>query len=210
MRTVRRQDVTIPNALTVLRIFIALAAGLLLMRSRGYAPLAVILLGVASLLDFFDGWYARRYRQTTRLGVHLDPFADKVLIFVIFLSLAREMDTPWFTLFVAVIVLREIVITAYRMVLHRRSGTLLAASVMGKAKTVVQCVVGCGLMFYIYIYPGRVPGSMTAVFAAMTAAVFVTVDSGLRYLLPRCPDGKKRSVTERLLLYLFGIGAREA
>jgi hypothetical protein len=48
------------------------------------------------------------------------------------------------------------------------------------------------------------------VFAAMTAAVFVTVDSGLRYLLPRCPDGKKRSVTERLLLYLFGIGAREA
>jgi len=210
MRTVSRQDVTVPNALTVLRIVIALAAGILLMRSRQYGMLAAVLFSAASMLDFFDGWYARRYRQTTRLGVHLDPFADKVLISVIFISLTGEMATPWFSLFVAIIVLREAAITAYRMALYRRSGSLLAASIMGKAKTVIQCVVGCGLMLYIYIYPGRVPGNTSVIFAVMALTAFVTIDSGLRYVLPRCQDGKKRSVTERLLLSLFGIGAREA
>ncbi|MDD3642443.1 MAG: CDP-diacylglycerol--glycerol-3-phosphate 3-phosphatidyltransferase [Candidatus Krumholzibacteria bacterium] len=207
---ISRQDVTVPNALTVLRIIIALSAGALLMRSRQNGMLAAVLVVAASLLDFFDGWYARRYRQTTRLGVHLDPFADKVLISVIFISLAREIASPWFSLFVGIIVLREASITIYRMILHRRSGSLLAASMLGKAKTVIQCVVGCGLMFYIYVYPGRIPGNTAAVFALMAFAVFVTIDSGLRYLLPRCQDGKKRSVTERLLLYLFGFGAREA
>lgn len=210
MRTVSRQDVTVPNALTVLRIVIALAAGILLMRSRQYGMLAVVLFGGASMLDFFDGWYARRYRQTTRLGVHLDPFADKVLISVIFISLAAEMATPWFSMLVAVIVLREAALTVYRMALHRRSGSLLAASILGKAKTVIQCVVGCGLMFYIYIYPGKTPGNTILVFIVMALTAFITVDSGLRYVLPRCQDGKKRSVTERLLLLLFGIGAREA
>lgn len=210
MRTFTRQDVTVPNVLTVLRIAVALGAGLLLLRSREYGMIAAVLLGAASLLDFFDGWYARRFRQTTRLGVHLDPFADKVLISVIFISLAREIASPWFSLFVVVIVLREAAITVFRMLLHRRSGALLAASLMGKAKTVIQCVVGCGLMFYIYIYPGRVPDNTAPIFAAMTVAALVTVDSGLRYILPRCQDGKKRSVTERLLLYIFGIGAREA
>lgn len=210
MRAFRRQDVTVPNALTVLRIVIAVAAGLLLARSRDHGMTAAVLLFSAALLDFFDGWYARRFRQTTRLGVHLDPFADKVLISVIFIALAREMKTPWFSLFVAVIVAREAGITIYRMALHRRSGSLLAASLMGKIKTVIQCVVGCGLMAYIYIYPGGTPGSTIPVFVAMAVAAFVTIDSGLRYVLPRCHDGKKRSVTERLLLYLFGIGTREA
>jgi len=210
MPSVKRTDVTVPNVLTVLRIAIACAAGVLLLRSRQHGMLAAGLLLAAALLDFFDGWYARRFHQTTRLGVHLDPFADKVLIAVIFIALSSEMATPWFTFFVGVMLARETVITLYRMTLYRRSGSLLAASLMGKMKTVIQCIVGCGLMFYIYIYPGRAPRNTVAVFAAMAVATLVTVDSGLRYLLPRCKDGKKRSVTERLLQYFFGIGAREA
>ena len=48
------------------------------------------------------------------------------------------------------------------------------------------------------------------IFIAMLVTTFITVDSGLRYILPSCRDGKKRSVMERLIQHLFGVGAREA
>ena len=198
-----------PNVLTVLRMVMAAAAAWLLAADDQRRSLAASLLLVAMLLDFFDGWYARRFRQTTSLGAHLDPFADKMLIAVLFISIAVELRSAWFTLFVAVILARELAITLFRWKVHGKSGTLVPASSLGKLKTVIQCIVGGTLIFYIYIYPAEVPQNRHAVFAAMLLTVFITVDSGLRYLLPRCSDGKKRSVTERLIQYVFGIGARE-
>jgi len=209
MRPVSRNDVTVPNFLTVLRILMALGAGYYLIILRERMTLAAVLLLVSSLLDFFDGWYARRYSQTTRLGAHLDPFADKVMIAVIFVTLAIDFRWKWFTFFTAVIIAREFSITIYRMIVHRKSGSLVPASLLGKAKTVVQCIVGGALIFYIYVYPGRMPDHSLLIFVAMALTVFITVDSGLRYVLPSCADGKKRSVMERLWQGIFGVGARE-
>ena len=209
MRKIERRDITVPNALTVLRMIMTVAAAFLLAGGESRQVAAFLLL-TAMLLDYFDGWYARRFRQTTRLGAHLDPFADKVMMAVIFIALAAELRTQWFALLVAVILTRELTITVYRWVVHERSGTLVPASPLGKIKTLVQCIVGGALIFYIYVYPGRVPESHRIILIAMLVTVFVTVDSGLRYVLPNCRDGKKRSVIERLLMLLFGSGAREA
>lgn len=209
MLGIRRTDITVPNILTLLRIVIALLAGYLLLRSRRHGPVAAWLLLAAALLDFFDGWYARRFSRTTKLGAHLDPFADKVLIAVMFGVLCREIARAWFTLLFVVIITREILITVYRAILRRRSGALIPASFPGKAKTAIQCVVGCSLMLYIYVYPGRVPSGAAPILLAMMLVTFVTVDSGLRYLLPPCRDGKRRSLTERLLQQIFGAGVRE-
>jgi CDP-diacylglycerol--glycerol-3-phosphate 3-phosphatidyltransferase len=210
MRRISRQDITVPNILTLLRILMALCAALLFILGDGFASIAASMLLIASALDFFDGWYARRFRQTTSLGAHLDPFADKVMTAVIFVTLSYRFWWSWFTLFVAVILFREIIITVYRMMIHSKSGTLVPASILGKVKTVVQCIVGDILIFYIYIYPGRMPGHRWLIFIAMMITMAITVDSGLRYILPSCADGKKRSVIERLMQWIFGIGAREA
>ena len=209
MRRIERRDITVPNVLTVLRMLMAMAAALLMIFGTGRMVIAASLLLVAMLLDSFDGWYARKFHQTTSLGAHLDPFADKVMIAVIFVALALELRSQWFTFFVCVILARELVITLYRWRVHERSGTLVPASLLGKVKTVVQCIVGGSLIFYIYLYPGTIPEDHRAIFVAMLLTTFVTVDSGMRYVLPSCRDGKKRSVVERLIQHVFGVGARE-
>jgi len=210
MSRIKRSDMTVPNVLTVLRMALALGAAYLLIFAGAYRSTAAIMLLAAMLLDYFDGWYARRFQQTTRLGAHLDPFADKVMIAVIFITLALQFRSFWFTFFVFVILAREIVITVYRWRVHEKSGALIPASRLGKLKTVVQCVVGGGTIFYIYLYPGKMPGNHPVIFLAMLLTAIITVDSGLRYVLPRCSDGKKRSVTERVIQHIFGVGAREA
>ncbi len=199
MRKIERRDLTVPNVLTVLRVLMALTAAVLLVSGNGHKTLAAAILLVAMLLDYFDGWYARRFHQTTSLGAHLDPFADKVMIAVIFITLMLEFRTPWFSLFVCVILVRELMITIFRWRVHEKSGTLVPASPLGKVKTVVQCIVGGAMIFYIYIYPGTVPEGRQLIFIAMLVTTVITVDSGLRYLLPSCSDGKKRSVMERLI-----------
>ena len=164
---------------------------------------------VASLLDYFDGWYARRFRQKTKLGMHLDPFADKVLIAVVFITIATVLRHTWFSFLVALLLLREIAVTWYRTVRRKRSGQLTPASTMGKIKTFIQCAVGDGLLFYIFIHPQRVPERNIFLFIIMIVTVSVTLDSGMRYLLPKCRDGKRRSLLERLGRWIFTTRARE-
>lgn len=194
--------------MTCLRMLMAVTAGVLFWQGF-YGSLAAVLCIAASVLDYFDGWYARRYGQSTKLGAHLDPFADKVLITVVLVALSFAVRWTWFSFLVAMILVREASITVYRMVMLRRSGRFMPASRLGKIKTTVQCVVGDTLLFYIFIYPRSVPESGTIIFIALLVTFFITIDSGLRYVLPSCSDGKKRSALERLYQLIFGVRARE-
>ncbi len=204
----KRSDVTVPNALTLFRIILAAIAALLFLRGSDTATAAWMCI-IASILDYFDGWYARRFSQKTKLGMHLDPFADKVLIAVVFVTIAAVLRDIWFSFFVGLILLREIMVTVYRTVRRQRSGKLTPASTMGKVKTFIQCVVGDGLLFYIFIHPQRVPERSLFLFIIMIVTISVTVDSGIRYLLPKCRDGKRRSLLERLGRWIFATRARE-
>ncbi len=208
MITISRKDLSVPNFMTCLRILMAVVAGILFMRGL-HGTTAALLCIVASVLDYFDGWYARRFGQSTKLGAHLDPFADKVLIAIVFTALSFQVRWNWFSFLVVMILVRETAITIYRMVWRRRSGQFIPASRLGKIKTTVQCFVGDTLLFHLYIYPQSVPASTAAIFIAMMITFFITVDSGLRYLLPSCSDGKKRSALERLYQLVFGVRARE-
>jgi CDP-diacylglycerol--glycerol-3-phosphate 3-phosphatidyltransferase len=208
MTRFNRNDLTVPNVLTLFRILMALVAGGFFLYHRGEAY-ATLLCIVASILDYFDGWYARRFRQSTKLGTHLDPFADKVLISVVFVSLSLALQWLWFTFFVGIILLRELTITIHRVLKRKKSGVFVPASNLGKIKTMIQCVVGDSILFYVFIHPGKIPGNGWLVFFAMMITLFVTIDSGMRYLLPSCSDGKKRSVLERFCQWIFGIKARE-
>ncbi len=190
------------------RILLAVIAALFFLYGLETAAAAWMCI-IASVLDYFDGWYARKFSQKTKLGMHLDPFADKVLITVVFITIAATLRHAWFAFFVAIIILREIAVTVYRTVRRKRSGKLTPASTMGRAKTFIQCVVGDGLLFFIFIHPQRVPERNLYLFIIMIVTISVTIDSGMRYLLPRCRDGKRRSLLERLGRWIFAIRARE-
>ena len=205
---IARRDLTVPNGLTCLRIMMTVIAGFMF-TLHGHESIAATICIAASFLDYFDGWYARRFHQTTRLGAHLDPFADKVMIAVIFVTLGFVLRWGWFTVCVSIILAREIVITFFRFYTHRRKRVFIKASRLGKAKTLIQCIVGDMLLFYVFIYPEKVPSNVWLIFGIMALTTFVTIDSGLRYLLPRCADGKRRSAIERLYHLVFGVRARE-
>ena len=166
----------LPNALTVLRIFLVpVLVVVLLTRTRtdGGLLLGVAIFGLAVLTDYLDGYFARRRNQVTRLGTLLDPLADKLLTASAFLSLV-EMDAvpAWM---VMIILGREFAITGLRNVAAGR-GYLIPASGLGKGKMVAQVVaillLLLGRRFEILQLPGL---------AALWLVVVLALVSGIDY-----------------------------
>ena len=103
------------------------------------------------LTDYLDGYFARRRNQVTRLGILLDPIADKLLTAAAFLSLV-EMDAvpAWM---VMIILGRELAVTGLRNV-AAGWGHLIPASGLGKGKMVAQVVA----IFLLLIGAAPAPG----------------------------------------------------
>jgi CDP-diacylglycerol---glycerol-3-phosphate 3-phosphatidyltransferase len=128
----------LPNALTGLRIFLVpILVVVLLTRAEHHLFLGAGIFGLAVLTDYLDGYLARRRNQVTRLGILLDPLADKLLTAAAFLSLVELDAVPaWM---VMIIIGREFLVTGLRNVAAGR-GVLIPASPMGKGKMVAQVV----------------------------------------------------------------------
>lgn len=133
----------LPNALTLLRIFLVpLLVVLLLTRmpAKEYLALAVFL--VAALTDLLDGWIARKFKKVTRLGMLLDPIADKILVSAALISLVDLQEADAWA--VCIIVGREFAVSGLRAIAAGEQITI-AASNLGKWKMGAQ-VVGISLM----------------------------------------------------------------
>ncbi len=96
---------------------------------------------LACITDWLDGHMARRMRQTSRFGAFLDPVADKLLVTITLVILAASYSTPWYTIPAALIVAREVLVSALRewMAEHNERDTV-AVGMMGKIKTTIQMV----------------------------------------------------------------------
>ncbi len=121
------------NFITLGRLLFAVPT-LLLIERDGATWLTVSLWFVLCVTDGIDGWLARR-DGTTRSGAFLDPIADKVLTLGGFLALVLRGDVWWVPF--AIMALREVWISAYRVVAGRR-GISLPAARLGKYKAFLQ------------------------------------------------------------------------
>ncbi|MBK9968264.1 MAG: CDP-diacylglycerol--glycerol-3-phosphate 3-phosphatidyltransferase [Holophagales bacterium] len=133
----------LPNALTLLRIFLVpLLVVVLLTRmpAKEYLALAVFL--VAALTDLLDGWIARKFKKVTRLGMLLDPIADKILVSAALISLVDLQEADAWA--VCIIVGREFAVSGLRAIAAGEQITISASS-LGKWKMGAQ-VVGISLM----------------------------------------------------------------
>lgn len=166
--------VNLPNALTILRIFLVpLLVVVLFTRTQFGVFVGAAIFGVAVATDYLDGYLARRRNQVTRFGILLDPIADKLLMAAAFLSLV-EMDLvpAWM---VMIILGREIAVTGLRNVVIGR-GILIPASGLGKAKMVSQVVAVFALLFSRPL-PWLVPFAKLCLWVA----VALTLASGVDY-----------------------------
>lgn len=131
----------LPNSLTLSRIFLVplLVAVLFSTRLPDHEIYATVIFLAAALTDMFDGYFARRRRQITTLGVLLDPIADKLLISAAFISLV-EVDPRLVPAWMVVIIVgREFAVSGLRSIAASH-GTTIAANELGKLKMIMQIV----------------------------------------------------------------------
>jgi CDP-diacylglycerol--glycerol-3-phosphate 3-phosphatidyltransferase len=146
---------------------------LVVSRSESAAVIAAGVFVFGALTDGLDGYLARRYSGTTRIGQWLDPLADKILVTAPIVAMTALGTFPlWAT---AVIVLREFAVSLLRAWLGTR-GTAMPASPWGKVKTAVQMV-----LVPIYLLPLADAGAVRV--ALLWVAVALTVWSGLDYFV---------------------------
>src|SRR3954465_1080658 len=126
----------LPNFLTLLRILaVPVVVAALLGETPNGDALAAAAFALAALTGGLDGYFARARDSVTTFGKLMDPLADKLLITAALLSLVSlHRLAPWIAM---VIIAREIAVTGLRAIAAER-GLVIAASWLGKLKTVLQ------------------------------------------------------------------------
>lgn len=132
----------VPNSLTLLRIIlIPVFVVVYYLPVAGSHIAASLIFALAALTDLLDGYLARRLGQISRLGAFLDPVADKLMVAVVLILLVESDPTPWLALPAAVIVGREIAVSALReWMAGLGARSRVAVSIYGKIKTIAQMI----------------------------------------------------------------------
>jgi CDP-diacylglycerol--glycerol-3-phosphate 3-phosphatidyltransferase len=137
--------------------------------------IATVIFIIAASTDGLDGYIARKRKLVTNLGKFLDPLADKLLVTAALISLVdRGSVEAWMAI---VIISREFAVTGLRLV-AAVDGQVIAASKLGKLKTIVQIVAICVVMLNNFPF-GTVGIPMDMI--AMWVAVIITIYSGIDY-----------------------------
>jgi len=168
--------VNLPTVLTVSRIlmvpfFIAVAGP--------YPLVGVAVFSAASLTDLLDGYLARRYRQITKLGIILDPLADKFLVIAALIVLVDlELVAAWIAI---VIIIREFLVTGLRLVALAQD-MVIPAETGGKFKTGFQITA---IIVYLVDYSRLLdPLELDGIgLVTIVAALVLGVISGVQYFL---------------------------
>lgn len=178
--------VNVPNALSSIRLLLAIAVGLLIEFGR-YQSAAIIFL-IAVTTDALDGWWARRFQQVTKLGRILDPFVDKIIITAALVALAAVEGSqvqPWM---VTLILGREFLVTSLRSMIEGRGGDF-SARWLGKLKMIFQCVAVVASLILLQ-WPSFWLILLTRLL--MWLAVIVTIASGVDYVQKAIELGAKK------------------
>ncbi len=182
----RREGLNLPNSISLIRIGAAPVLVLMLISpGKGMSLAAAAFFTLVCLTDWLDGYFARKRGLVTSLGKFLDPLADKLLITTAFIMLIPLGRVPAWV--VALMIGREMAVTGLRAV-AADAGVVIAASRLGKWKTVVQIVSIVPLMIH-YPYFGldfHLVGSVLLV-----AAFLLTMWSGLDYFIAFFRSGRQ-------------------
>ena len=193
----------LPNALTLTRILLAPVFLVLLFLGTFWGVLSALVVFIAAAVsDWLDGKMARHYSVASRLGMFLDPLADKVLVLGAFVALAVMLPdvVPWWA--VVLIAVRDVLITGLRMIAESRDRPLRTIP-MAKTKTGLQLgfVITALVLMTLERLPGFEPvaalasrvlhGPLMAAFLYLVVAL--TVYTGAHYLIRREPAPRPNS-----------------
>jgi CDP-diacylglycerol--glycerol-3-phosphate 3-phosphatidyltransferase len=184
---------TVPTILTLLRIVLIPVLVVMFYLPYQWSNFAsAAIFGLAAITDWLDGWIARRYHQYSAFGAFLDPVADKLMVAVALFLIVQGHPTPWMAFWAAVIVGREIAVSALRewmAEIGQRAKVKVAA--VGKIKTVVQMLALLCLLYSVTPEKRPQPWLGEPIFHVgdwlLAAAALLTLWSGYHYLRAAWP-----------------------
>lgn len=176
-------DLNLANKLTIFRILCVPVFVLAMYQNPG-GILAFLIFSIAALTDSLDGYIARKYNMITNFGKFMDPLADKILVLSAFVMMTDAGQlSAWMTI---IVLSRELAITGFR-VLAADKGLTIAASSMGKIKTISQMVT---IVVYFIKEISGIPILGPIYMLLAYIMVIATVVSGIDYI------AKNRKVLE--------------
>ena len=190
------KSLNVPNTLSLIRVFMvpAFVAALIFMRDIPVCGIIVpiIIYALTALTDMLDGQIARRCNLVTDFGKFIDPLADKFMVLssmiaiLVWMILRNEvLMSIIFVWVVLIILLRELGVTYLRLVVAGKSGIVVAASWLGKIKTVSQ-MVGTVIILIEPMIPYFCDNHILS-YICMGVMAFTTLFSGLDYLKAYLP-----------------------
>ncbi|MEQ9258464.1 MAG: CDP-diacylglycerol--glycerol-3-phosphate 3-phosphatidyltransferase [Roseovarius sp.] len=178
---------TIPNVLTTLRLLAAPGVAVMFLYfNRPWADWCALVLFVgAAVTDYFDGYLARAWKQTTKLGTMLDPIADKAMVVIALrVIVGYSSMSPWLVLPATVILFREVFVSGLREFLGDTAGTLKVTK-LAKWKTTAQ-MVAIAVLFAQGVFEHYLWASTYGMDQAMVDAILTGQEDdlhGLRWKL---------------------------
>lgn len=165
----------LPNVITISRIALVPLL-ILVLKDRDYVTALAVFL-IAGVSDGLDGWIAKRYRFTSRLGAILDPVADKILLLSSYVMLMLLDQLPfWLAL---AVVFRDLLIVGGYLVYTSLIGPVqMSPSLLSKFNTLMQIVLVLAVLVHEAVglrYPLLLETLVYTVFAT-------TVASGAHYV----------------------------
>lgn len=168
---------TVPNLISMARLLLVPVVAVLIL--QGHDVAAVIVLAVAGISDYVDGWVARRFDQMSKFGKFLDPLADRLFIAVTIIGMAVRDLIPWWV--VIAIAARELLVGLTLPELARRGFAGYPVHLAGKA----------GTMALMYAFPllllARMSGPVGEVafvigWASVLWGIYLYWTAGITYL----------------------------
>ena len=171
----------VPNTLTALRIVLVPILVAVFYLPFSWTPMAcAAIFALAAVTDWADGFLARRLSQVSTFGAFLDPVADKLMIAVALVLLLHRDPEMWLAIPAAIIISREIVVSALReLMAELGQRATVAVATLGKVKTVSQMTA---LLLMLYHHDiGPIPVYLTGSVLLYVATV-LTIWSMAIYL----------------------------
>ncbi|QJR79330.1 CDP-diacylglycerol--glycerol-3-phosphate 3-phosphatidyltransferase [Alteromonas pelagimontana] len=147
---------TVPNIITMFRVLlIPVFVVVYFLDWRWAKEAGAFIFWLAAITDWFDGYLARKLKQTTPFGAFLDPVADKLIVAAALLMITHSYGSLWITVPAIILLVREIYVSALREWMGQRgSSNKVKVSFVGKAKTMAQMLALIGLLSGLETFMG--------------------------------------------------------
>ena len=189
---------TIPNIITFIRVLLIPVFVVVYFWDWKWAHQAgAFIFWLAAITDWFDGYLARKLKQSTAFGAFLDPVADKLIVATALLLITHSYASTWITVPAILLLAREVYVSALREWMGQQGlQDAVKVSFMGKAKTMAQMLALIGLLSDLEYFMGIPIYWVTLGYVLLYISAILSLWSMVTYTLAAWP-ALSNSVSDR-------------